>query len=183
MRIRTHHMRGFTLIETLIAVSILMTAIVGPLVFTARSLSGSSYVRDQIAAYYLAQEALDVVRSVRDNNSLVSENWDTMIKAQCNEGCTVDAFSLDQRLEECSPTNPTSCVVLRTDSDGLRFYHQGSKSGGTDSIFRRYVTYTNSDLTQEPNDQSEAVITVTVKWMSGLIPRTLVLKENMFDWK
>lgn len=176
---------GFTLIETLVAISVLMTAVVGPLVLAARSLSGSSYVRDQITAYYLAQEALDVVRSVRDDNSLQSLAWDTNIRPVCTDGCTVDAFAtLDPRLEACTPGAPSSCVVLETvdqDSD-IRFFHEGSKAGGVDSIFRRYITISAPDATV-PNNQGEAIVTATVTWSSGLIPRTLVLKSNLFDWK
>ena len=50
--------KGFTLIETLVAVSLLTVAIVAPMTLTARSLSAAYYARDQITAFHLAQEAI-----------------------------------------------------------------------------------------------------------------------------
>ena len=48
--------RGFTLIETLVAISLLMVAIVAPMSLTARSLATAYYARDQITAFHLAQK-------------------------------------------------------------------------------------------------------------------------------
>jgi len=60
--------KGFTLIETLVAISILVTAIVAPLTIAANSLFQSRYSRDQVVATYLAQEAVEMIRYVRDRN-------------------------------------------------------------------------------------------------------------------
>ena len=58
--------RGFTLIETLVAVSLLAVVIVAPMSLTTQSLSSAYYARDQMTAFHLAQEAIESVRSVRD---------------------------------------------------------------------------------------------------------------------
>src|SRR3989344_4356012 len=62
--------RGFTLIETLVAVSFLTVAIVAPMTLTTKSLSTAYYARDQITSFHLAQEAIETVRHVRDGNIL-----------------------------------------------------------------------------------------------------------------
>ena len=62
--------RGFTLIETFVAISIIMVAIVGPLLIVSRALSSSYYARDQIIAFYLAQDAVEFIRNKRDENKL-----------------------------------------------------------------------------------------------------------------
>jgi type II secretory pathway pseudopilin PulG len=78
------HQRGslaFTLIETLVAISILTIAITGPLAIIAQALRSSYFARDQITAYYLAQEAIEYIRNQRDMNGLkgvdapASEEW------------------------------------------------------------------------------------------------------------
>ena len=64
---------GFTLIETLVAISLLAVAIVAPMSLTTQSLSSAYYARDQMTAFHLAQEAIESVRSVRDENILANE--------------------------------------------------------------------------------------------------------------
>src|ERR1035437_529341 len=60
---------GFSLIETLIAVSILMIAIAGPLSLVQAGLFSSIHQRNQVTATYLAQEALEYIKNIRDTNS------------------------------------------------------------------------------------------------------------------
>src|SRR4051812_26467647 len=63
---------GFTLLETMVAVTLLSVAIVAPMSLTAQSLGSAYYARDEVTAFYLAQEGLEVVRNVRDNNILIN---------------------------------------------------------------------------------------------------------------
>ena len=62
--------RGFTLVEALAAIAILMLAITGPLGISGKGISAGDFSKDQLIAYHLAQEGLETVRAVRDRNSL-----------------------------------------------------------------------------------------------------------------
>ena len=64
--------KGFTLIETMVAITVLMTAIVGPMEIASKALFSSYYARDQITAYYLAQEGIEIVRAKRDSYVLAN---------------------------------------------------------------------------------------------------------------
>ena len=68
--ITTITQRGFTLVETLVAITIIALAIVGPLYAVQQSLNVSRVSRDQLVASALAQEAVEYVRSIRDGNYL-----------------------------------------------------------------------------------------------------------------
>lgn len=59
--------KAFTLIETLIAVTLLSIAIVGPLVTASRALLAAYIARDQLTASYLAQEGVEYIRIMRDD--------------------------------------------------------------------------------------------------------------------
>lgn len=59
---------GFTLLETLVALSVLIAALVGPVSLITRGILSSSFSKNKIIAANLAQEGLEFVRAIRDNN-------------------------------------------------------------------------------------------------------------------
>lgn len=64
--------QGFTLIETLVAVSIITLSISGPLFTANRAIVAAENARNQLTASYLAQEGIEYVRLMRDNEYLVA---------------------------------------------------------------------------------------------------------------
>jgi len=63
---------GFTLVETMIAVTILTFAVAGPLFTASRALVAAEIARDQLTASYLAQEGVEYVRAMRDTEYLAA---------------------------------------------------------------------------------------------------------------
>ncbi len=62
-----HPREGFTLIESLVAISILLLSIAGPLYAADRAMVAVGVARDQLTASYLAQEGIEYVRKMRDD--------------------------------------------------------------------------------------------------------------------
>src|SRR6185312_6491921 len=60
--------RGLTLIETMVAIALLMLALIPPMSLASQALTSAFYARNQITAFYLAQEGIEIVRAVRDAN-------------------------------------------------------------------------------------------------------------------
>jgi len=81
--------KGFTLIETLVAVSILMISIAGPLTIAQRSLKASIYAKDQVTASFLAQDMIEQIK--RDKGTNGFDTWATTAStAYCSTGnCTL----------------------------------------------------------------------------------------------
>jgi len=61
---------GFTLVETLVAISIFTISILGLMSVMARGVSDTSYVKQKVVAGYLAQEGIEYVRNKRDTDVL-----------------------------------------------------------------------------------------------------------------
>lgn len=59
---------GFTLVETLIAITVLMIAVAGPLTIATKALTAAFYAKNQSTASFLAQEAMEIIKNTRDNN-------------------------------------------------------------------------------------------------------------------
>lgn len=96
----THSQRGFTLIEAILAVSIIVTGLVALLTLARLSIIAADATVNRIRAVAYAQEAMEVVRNIRDTNWL---EYDTDSTTVWNDGLF-------------SPTDPTdySAVITTT---------------------------------------------------------------------
>jgi Tfp pilus assembly protein PilV len=59
--------KGFTLVETLVAISIFTMSILGLMSVLASGIADTNYAKQKIVASYLAQEGIEYVRNMRDN--------------------------------------------------------------------------------------------------------------------
>jgi prepilin-type N-terminal cleavage/methylation domain-containing protein len=177
-RLRATGSPGMTLVETLVAVSILSVAIVAPMALTMQSLSTAFYARDQIVASNLAQEALESVRSVRDGNILriaLNDPDPTCNPTSLLCGIPIDAdFVIDTRDNQITTCEGT-CPYLQTDPEQTLY---GYQSGWIDTQYRRTVHVEFVDV-----EEDEIRVRVEVERDSGAYaPPVFVLEENMYRW-
>jgi len=159
--------RAFTLIETFVATSVLLVTLAAPLSIAAQSLRSAYYARDQVTAFYLAQEAVEYVQAKRDQNYLAGTPWLSGLDECIDTSCNVDFPAFDH--EAC----PTTCpALLISDQTGLF-----NIETGTPSVFTRAVK-----ITAVPGTSEEVSVTVTVSWVSAGISRQFQIAENLFDW-
>lgn len=196
---------GFTIMETLVAIFVLLLAITGPMVFAQNGLRSAFLARDQMTAFFLAQDAIEYIKNFRDGNvvrivtsSSFSDNeWLDPVGAlsidQClsSDGCSIDTYR--GQIDSCSSTNQEGCVgselnnytPLNYYSDGTESYYTTQNINGTTitrSIFSREIKIDKID--HSGNDDIEAQVTVTIRWKSheGVGVREIVVKENIFNW-
>ena len=94
-KITRHRTRGITLIETVVAVTILVAAITGPMTLASQSLRASRDARNELMATHLAEEGVEIVHSLRDNNSATDvsathTSWMNTLYTACFNGCGAD---------------------------------------------------------------------------------------------
>lgn len=160
--------RGFTLIESLVAIAILITAILGPMSIAANSIASATYARDQATAFFLAQEGLEYVRNVRDTNALARVDWLTGLSACVSSVCVVD--SPINTINACSG----ACPVVRYDS--------------TTNVYGYDMTWARTNFTRTIAITStvpgrEIIVSSTVAWQrSALAPRSITINETLFNW-
>jgi prepilin-type N-terminal cleavage/methylation domain-containing protein len=172
--------RGFTLVETLVAITVILTAIVGPLYAVQQSLNISRSAREQLIASSLAQEGVEYVRAMRDSNYLYnlanpgSRTWLAGVDgtagypnayADCITGnCVVDIVR-----------NTVSRTVVPLNLEGTGLY--GQTSAGTATPFTRTVR-----LTAVAGSVTEMIVTVTVTWTTKGQARTVLITERLHNW-
>lgn len=93
------NIRGFTLVETLVAISILLIAIAAPLTIAARSLQNIILAREEFQATMLAQEGLEAAMALQRQAMITAIknggdawSWYGALDASCKSavGCGMD---------------------------------------------------------------------------------------------
>ena len=67
--------KGFSLIEALVAISILMVGILGAFILVIRILSSTPAVQSRLIASNLTQEGVELVRQIRDTNFILGRHF------------------------------------------------------------------------------------------------------------
>jgi len=189
------HARAFTLVETLVAISLLTIAIVAPMALTTQSLSSAHYAKDQMTASHLAQEAIETIRHVRDGNILkISQSGGASVNLLQDipktDGSPFAVNTLDDTMMACTLNN--KCPPLQMNkSNHLYGYHSGCNIPTTNdcgavgdwanSIFTRTVTA--RFIPNGSYAENEVRIEVTVEWKTaGGLTRDVVISENLYRW-
>ena len=167
---------GFTIVESLVAITILVTAVIGAMSAVQSGLSSYIFSKDQITAFYLAQEGFEQLRNIRDENHLNGVYWLTNITAETDDPCYFGQACIVSPIETSDATrcsSPGNCPVVRQDPDN-GFY--GYDASWDETKFRREIelSYVGAD---------EITATVTVYWNKGLINRQFKVKENILNWQ
>ena len=172
--------KGFTLIETLVAISILMIAVASPLTIAQKGLASAIFAKDQIIASYLAQDAIEYIinSSGRNVASGAAKGWLAGIKDtdsnNCELTCKVSTNVIDvaPAIESCSGLD---CPALKYFDSSKSIYSQTGTGG--DSPFSRTVTV------EEVVPNKEALITVKMSWKDKGATRTLNFYTRIYNWR
>lgn len=164
-------MRGFSLLETLVAIGILFLALLGPLTLASYSINSASLARNQITAFNLASEAMEAVRNKRDTNIFQGSNWLSDIQ-NCTSapGCYLD-ISQAPPYAYTIQTCPAVCPTLKRNSSTGLF----NTASGEDTPFTRKVTVTSLSA-------DEIKVKVEISWLEKISTRSFSLETHLFKW-
>lgn len=171
--------KGFTLVEAMVAISILSMSITGPLLIAQKGIGSAIYARDQITAFYLAQEAVEYIRNIRDTNRIAELGWLTNLD-NCVGGkvCRIDGTHLDPvgNTVDCSGDNLAGACKPLWLNNTTKLYGY-DESGATKSLFTRSISITN-------DADKSARIQVTISWTTKLFTpiRSFSIQEYIFNF-
>ncbi len=177
--------KGFTIIETLVAVFILSIAITAFMTLTSQSILTARYARNEITANYLAQEAADYIRNQRDTKAfqLGDNDWigfrnyfGDQNNTLCfsNQGCYIDA-----RANTVTICPSGGCPLLDFDGDRNESFYYYDINNTTNSVFKRTIKMEDSTGLVDPD---EVYVTITIDWKNGSTDKTKVLHFSLLNW-
>lgn len=177
---------GFTLVEVLVAITILLMVIVGPMKIISRSINSTTFASQEVNAWFLAQEGLELAQKGRDD--LVLQKFQTVTKTPFTDftnlsgtygpcfnskGCDLTITNKTTpaiiTVTDCSLANTPCALVLDTAGLRAKYLHVANlstlSSTQTVSPFTRVITM--STVNGADGLVREVNATSTVTWRTG----------------
>jgi Tfp pilus assembly protein PilV len=169
---------GLTLLEVIIAITVLTIGTVGISFFISYTIAFSRIPYQKLIAAYLAQEGIEIVRNIRDTNWVEGDPWDSDL-ACCG------AFPCD-----CEGDYTTQILTDTYDGDFLYIDMDDTDGDGTTNVYRYIDTPGPNDIktafkrkisiSQSQTDILE--VTVVVQWKEKGKSYQIEAKENLYNW-
>lgn len=152
---------GFTLIETIVAVGIIVIGLVSALTLISNSLFYVSNINDRLVAANLTAEGIEVARNIRDNNWLQNLAWNSGL----SDGDYQAAYN------STSLSSYGGNAFLLDSGTGLYNY-----SSGASTPYIRKISISNLS-------SYEIRVISTVTWQRRGITYSNSAESHLFNWK
>lgn len=165
---------GFTLVETLVAITLLMLVMVAFMSLARVGLTMSLFSKDRVVAYYLAQDAMQYIVNVHYNDVRNNSSDFNRILSQCDVsiGCLIDTVNEDP----VAGTHITNC--LTTPCPPIR-YDPSAKSYNYNPSFPTSL-YRRSIFVEQSGYETHARVVVAWEEESGTT-RSIELERYFYD--
>lgn len=154
---------GFSLVEVIIAVAIIITGLISVVALINSSVSGIRINKSRTIAASLAQEGLEVVRNIRDNNWLAYKrsigNW--------RDGLANGTYRVQYNTEALLVFSSTP---LQLDSNGFYQYDSGAPT----LFYRRIIIETIND--------NQFKTTCEITWKENNRDNVLSVETRFYNW-
>ncbi|MEK7631224.1 MAG: type II secretion system protein [Patescibacteria group bacterium] len=193
------YQRSFTLLETIVAIYVLLAGIVGSMNLAQQNIGAITLFRHQLIAANLAQEGAELVRSKRDSNYIRcyrdpacydtanappdNPNREFMKGITGTGGCDspFDCYVTDPRGDASGSLTFTQCPLgvcpyLQLDSAGFYQY-----SSGPDTIFKRHIKVIERATLRDPvynlYNLHDWEVVSRVEWREKLVDKSVEVKD------
>ena len=180
---------GFTIVEALVAVSVLTTIIFAPMAIIAQMLIQGALTEDNVKANLLAQEAIEYVRYTRDTDTLSSAggNWFNNLYST-DTGVNEYAECMAEQADWINGTHSDYCLVQCLGTGGTKKECSGASNDGfvdgistTDNSFGSANTETCDR--KAPKDDSAFTATLVIIVPPKSAATRYAIAESCVSWQ
>lgn len=198
-------MKGFTLVEALVAIAIVSIAIAGPMYSANRAVVAAQTATNQLVAAYLAQEGVEYVRSVRDaaylnrynlgDPSASTDSWTDFTDSSSSSGlniwkcmknnpstnaCTLDPF---QPMGTGNGKSLNPCHIAPLGNDCAPLYLTSSNIYTQNNTFPNVKQPFTRTIQMNTISANEINVVSTVKWDFHNSTYAVTVTDHLTPWQ
>lgn len=163
------------MLEMMMAIFVILVGVLGVMSLIQRVLFFGSISHSRLAAAYLAQEGIEIIRNIRDTNWLEARTltnlWDEGLTVCGGAGFIVD-YNHSYGPNQLDPTFPCySGQYLNIDANGFYGY-----SPGVQTKFKRKIKI--SSISSDTLN-----VLVEISWTDKEASYSLSVQENLYNWR
>lgn len=169
--------RGFTLVETLVSITILLIIVTGPMTISMSSAKSTNFASEQVIAFFLAQEGAEIAQKTRDefwlNDILNADSqWDDFADdttggffedcfttSGCGLELNTDTSGSLKSIVDCAVN---SCRLYFNSTAERDRYTYSSAAGNTEMLYTRKIYFTKIS-------DSDVKVISEVTWRTGTL--------------
>ena len=172
-----NNVRGQGLIETIIAISVIVTGLIGAISLVNFTIRSTNTSENRLIALNLSWEAIEAAVNIRDTNYILGVSFDTLLNGG---GDMTAVFDFDETLNlwfvDFAPNDFNDSATVLHRMGGVYRHAIGRTDQGQATIFKRLITLDTS---------VSDVITVTsvVQWNERGNIKEVSSVRDLYDWR
>ncbi|KKU09879.1 MAG: hypothetical protein UX61_C0006G0011 [Parcubacteria group bacterium GW2011_GWA2_46_7] len=156
------HRKGFSLIETIVAATLVLTVFTSSYALINYTLVNINYIQNGLTALFLAQEGVELTIAQRDANWIANRSFDA--------GLSDGVYMTDYTGVFSRVNNPAENVPLRfSETEGYQY------AGGNETSFYRTITV-------QKIRNIELIVTSEISWTVRGHTFRASTETHLFDW-
>ncbi|XOB41129.1 MAG: type IV pilus modification PilV family protein [Candidatus Nealsonbacteria bacterium] len=173
--------KGFTLLEVIVAVFILTVGVGGSFALIQQTLFAAAMAQSRIIAAYLAQEGIEIIRNIRDNNWLEQRESSEVLWNDGLNNCLPPNSCCEADYETDTPSSyPPLTTIAGCTFNDLRYLNIDnsgfySYSGDNQTKFKRRIFI-------ELIDTDKIKVEVVVEWKERGRTHQIEVVEHITNW-
>ncbi len=166
--------KAFTLIEVLVAITILIVGIISGFVLVTRALYNVAVIKDRLTASFLAQEGIELTRQIRDSNFLRILNEESV---EWKSGLAGGSYTIESK---AGSEQSVSLVFYDEPIDIPNFFYDDALktynySTGEPTTFNREIKITTIS-------DDEIRVESIMRWKTRTIDFDLIVEDHLYNW-
>ncbi|HBI97147.1 MAG: Type 4 fimbrial biogenesis protein PilV [Candidatus Falkowbacteria bacterium GW2011_GWC2_38_22] len=174
---------GFSIIEASIVMAVVSIGLLGVFSLVMQNIQVQRGNKNMLVASMLAQEGIEMVRNVRDENWLVDPtNWDIGIADGADFDFKIDTDGIID-IDDASPANITDSDNARLFLDSVTNFYTHTSTGNIPTQYYRLITATpGGDLNSDGEDDYYKIKS-HVQWQDRGVLKDYIAETYLYDWK